>query len=75
MLAIENNRESLPILNQIRHINRASKPGKRACIMTIRRARNSEWQKELTLVSYAILNHASKNEKVHTIVVGNTRSN
>ena len=36
--------------------------------MTIRRARDSEWQREwkTALVSYTILDHASKNGKVHT---------
>ena len=45
--------------------------------LTIRRATNSEWQNELetALVGYTILNHISKNGKVHTIAVGNTRSN
>ena len=45
--------------------------------LTIRKARNSEWQREgkTALVCYTILNHASKNGKVHTIAVGNTRSN
>ena len=30
---------------------------------------------KIAVVSYTILNHASKNGKVYTIAVGNTRSN
>ena len=42
-----------------------------------RRARNSNGKGngKTALVSFTILNHASKNEKVHAIAVGNTRSN
>ena len=45
--------------------------------LTIRRAIISKWQREWEniLVSYIILNHTSKNEKIPTIVVGNARSN
>ena len=45
--------------------------------LTIRNARNSEQQGEweTILVSYFTLNHTSKNEKVPTTAVGNTRSN
>ena len=44
---------------------------------TIRRARNSNGKgdKKKVLESYTILNHTSKNGKMHTIDVGNTRSN
>ena len=45
--------------------------------LTIRMARNSDLQREWEkiLVNYTILNHASKNGKVPTTAVGNTRSN
>ena len=43
--------------------------------LTIMRASNSKGNGTTTLVKYTILNHASKNVKVYTIVVGNTRSN
>ena len=45
--------------------------------LTIRRVRNSEWQREWEklLVSYTTLNHISKNGKVPTTTVSNTRLN
>ena len=46
--------------------------------LTIRRARNSKWQREWknsTNKQQYILKHTLKNGKVHTIAVGNARSN
>ena len=45
--------------------------------LAIRRARNSDWQKngKITIASYTTLNYASKNEKVLTTAVGNTMLN
>ena len=37
--------------------------------------RNSKGNRKTALVSYTILNHTSKNGKVHTTAVGNMRSN
>ena len=36
---------------------------------------NGKGNVKTTLVGYTILNHASKNGKVHTVAVGNIRSN
>ena len=42
-------------------------------MLTVGRDRNSEWQREWE--NNTTLNHASKNGKVSTTAVGNTRSN
>ena len=43
--------------------------------LTIRRARNSEWQREWKNSTSKLHYITSKNGKVHTIAVGNMRSN
>ena len=36
---------------------------------------NGKGNRKIALVSYTIVKHASKNGKIHTIAVGNTKSN